>query len=46
MAEMAIMVLRDGTPVHQAALGRQGIEADTPLQMDTIFRIAAQGNRL
>ena len=36
------LVLRDGRPVYQKAVGWADREAPRPMQMDTVFRIASQ----
>jgi CubicO group peptidase (beta-lactamase class C family) len=36
------LVLRDGRPVYQKAVGWADREAHRPMQMDTVFRIASQ----
>ena len=36
------LVLRDGRPVYQKAVGWVDREAHRPMQMDTVFRIASQ----
>src|SRR4029450_5578686 len=36
------LVLRDGRPAYQKAVGGGGKEAKRPMRMDTMFRIASQ----
>ncbi len=42
IAGMVILIARDGEVPYEKALGFQDLESETPMQADTIFRIASQ----
>ena len=42
VAGIVALVLRDGRPIYEKALGWRDREASSPMKMDTIFRIASQ----
>src|SRR5262245_4747052 len=42
VAGIVALVLRDGRPIYEKALGWLDREASSPMKMDTIFRIASQ----
>ena len=42
VAGLVALVLRDGRPIYEKALGWRDREASSPMKMDTIFRIASQ----
>ncbi len=42
VAGVVVLVLRDGRPIYEKALGWRDREASSPMKMDTIFRIASQ----
>src|SRR6185436_18210826 len=42
LAGAVALVLRDGQPVYERAVGWSDKEANRPMAMDTIFRIASQ----
>jgi CubicO group peptidase (beta-lactamase class C family) len=46
IAGAVLLVLRDGTPIYQRAAGWSDREAQRPMQMNTIFRIASQTKAL
>ena len=46
IAGIVILVLRDGKPIYERALGWRDKEAKRPMTADTIFRIASQSKAL
>ncbi len=46
LAGVVAMVLKDGRPIYQKAVGYADREAKRPMRMDTIFRIASQTKAL
>ncbi len=46
MAGIVVLVLRDGKPIYEKALGWSDKEAKRPMTADTIFRIASQTKAL
>lgn len=46
IAGIVVLVLRDGKPVYERALGWSDKEANRPMKADTIFRIASQTKAL
>jgi CubicO group peptidase (beta-lactamase class C family) len=46
IAGIVILVLRDGKPIYERALGWSDKEANRPMRVDSIFRIASQTKAL
>ena len=46
IAGIVVLVLRDGKPIYERALGWSDKEAKRPMTVDTIFRIASQSKAL
>jgi len=46
VAGLVALVLRDGRPIYEKALGWRDREASSPMKMDTIFRIASQSKAI
>jgi CubicO group peptidase (beta-lactamase class C family) len=46
IAGIVVLVLRDGKPMYERALGWSDKEANRPMRMDSIFRIASQSKAL
>jgi CubicO group peptidase (beta-lactamase class C family) len=46
IAGIVVLVLRDGKPIYERALGWSDKEARRPMAVDTIFRIASQSKAL
>src|SRR6187200_3617022 len=46
VAGLVVLVLRDGRPIYEKALGWRDREASSPMKMDTIFRIASQSKAI
>lgn len=46
IAGMVILIARDGKVPYARAFGHQDLESETPMQLDTIFRIASQTKAL
>jgi CubicO group peptidase (beta-lactamase class C family) len=46
IAGIVVLVLRDGKPIYERALGWSDKEANRPMAVDTIFRIASQTKAL
>jgi len=46
IAGIVMLVLRDGKPIHERALGWSDKESKRPMTVDTIFRIASQTKAL
>ena len=46
IAGIVVLVLRDGKPIYERALGWRDKEANRPMTVDTIFRIASQTKAL
>ena len=46
IAGIVVLVLRDGKPIYEKALGWRDKEANRPMTADTIFRIASQTKAL
>lgn len=46
IAGIVVLVLRDGKPIYERALGWRDKEANRPMTTDTIFRIASQTKAL
>jgi CubicO group peptidase (beta-lactamase class C family) len=46
IAGIVVLVLRDGKPIYERALGWRDKEANRPMTADTIFRIASQTKAL
>jgi CubicO group peptidase (beta-lactamase class C family) len=46
LAGIVVLVLRDGKPIYERALGWSDKEANRPMKVDTIFRIASQSKAL
>ena len=46
VAGVVMLVLRDGKPIYERALGWSDKEANRPMTVDTIFRIASQSKAL
>ena len=46
VAGVVALVLRDGRPVYEKALGWRDREASSPMKLDTIFRIASQSKAI
>jgi CubicO group peptidase (beta-lactamase class C family) len=46
VAGVVMLVLRDGKPIYERALGWSDKEANRPMRVDTIFRIASQTKAL
>ena len=46
IAGVVVLVLKDGKPIYERALGWSDMEAKRPIKADTIFRIASQTKAL
>ena len=46
IAGIVVLVLKDGKPIYERALGWSDMEAKRPMKADTIFRIASQTKAL
>jgi CubicO group peptidase (beta-lactamase class C family) len=46
IAGIVVLVLKDGKPIYERALGWSDMEAKRPIKADTIFRIASQTKAL